>query len=153
MNIEIEKKFLVKRIPLEIEDTIDIKQYYISNNKNIVQRLRIFNGKEAIISFKQKTSSISKYEFEYNIPLDDANKMIEILDVPFIHKSRHIIYIDSIKWEVDEFLDQNKGLVIAEVELKTENQVINIPDWVDTEVTDDNRFYNYKLAINPYTLW
>jgi len=153
MNIEIEKKFLVKRIPLEIEDTIDIKQYYISNNKNIVQRLRIFNGKEAIISFKQKTSSISKYEFEYNIPLDDANKMIEILDVPFIHKSRHIIYIDSIKWEVDEFLDQNKGLVIAEVELKTENQTINIPDWVDTEVTDDNRFYNYKLAINPYSLW
>ena len=97
MNIEIERKFLVKDLPLEIEDTIYIKQYYLSNNKEMVQRLRIFNQETAIISFKQKTSNISKYEFEYNIPLEDANKMIEIIDVPFINKKRHIINIDFIK--------------------------------------------------------
>ena len=67
MNIEIERKFLVKQLPLKIEETIHIKQYYISNNKEMVQRLRIFNGEEAIISFKEKTSKISKYEFENRV--------------------------------------------------------------------------------------
>ena len=153
MNIEIERKFLVKQLPVNIGETIYIKQYYLSNNKDMVQRLRVFNQEQAIISFKQKTSNISKYEFEYNIPLEDANKMIEIIDVPFINKKRHIIHINSIKWEVDEFLDQNKGLIIAEVELKTENQSISIPNWVDIEVTKDNRYYNYNLALKPYTLW
>jgi len=153
MNIEIERKFLVKKIPLEFERTIHIRQYYISNNKNMVQRLRIFNQEEAIISFKQKTSNISKYEFEYKIPLKDAKKMIEILEVPYINKNRHIIHIESIKWEIDEFLDKNEGLIIAEVELKAENQAINPPYWVSSEVTSDKRYYNYNLALKPYTLW
>ena len=105
------------------------------------------------MSIKEKTSKISKYEFEYTIPLKDANKMISIADVPFIDKKRHIIHIDSLKWEIDEFLDKNKGLIIAEVELKTENQPINIPNWIGKEVTDDRKYYNYNLALNPYILW
>jgi len=154
MNIEIERKFLVKQLPPCIDSVIHIKQYYISNNKNMVQRLRIFNGEEAIISFKQKTSKLSKYEFEYHIPIEDANKMIEFMnDVPFINKKRHIIKIESIKWEVDEFLGQNKGLIIAEVELDNIKQIINIPNWVGNEVTEDNKYYNYNLALNPYILW
>ncbi|MDC0145313.1 CYTH domain-containing protein [bacterium] len=153
MNIEIERKFLIKELPLVFEETIHIKQYYLSNNKNMVQRLRIFNKENAIMSFKEKTSKISKYEFEYNIPLEDANKMISIADVPFIDKKRHIIYIDSLKWEIDEFLDKNKGLIIAEVELKTEDQSISIPNWIDKEVTNDKKYYNYNLALKPYTLW
>ena len=153
MNIEIERKFLIKELPLVFEETIHIKQYYLSNNKNMVQRLRIFNKENAIMSFKEKTSKISKYEFEYNIPLEDANKMISIADVPFINKKRHIIHIDSLKWEIDEFLDKNKGLIIAEVELKTEDQSISIPNWIDKEVTNDKKYYNYNLALKPYTLW
>ena len=117
MNIEIERKFLIKELPSVFEETINIKQYYLSNNDNMVQRLRIFNKEKAIISFKEKTSKMSKYEFEYNIPLEDAHKMISIANVPFIDKKRHIIHIDSLKWEIDEFLDKNKGLIIAEVEL------------------------------------
>ena len=153
MNIEIERKFLVKELPLKFEETIHIKQYYLSNTKNIVQRLRIFNKNKAILSFKEKTSNISKYEFEYAIPLSDALKMIEIVDVPFIIKKRHIIHINGIKWEVDQFLNKNKGLIIAEVELDSENQIIDIPAWIDKEVTYDKKYYNYKLALNPYTLW
>ena len=153
MNIEIERKFLIKELPLVFEETIHIKQYYLSNNKNMVQRLRIFNKENAIMSFKEKTSKISKYEFEYNIPLEDANKMISIADAPFIDKKRHIIHIDSLKWEIDEFLDKNKGLIIAEVELRTEYQSINIPNWIDKEVTNDKKYYNYNLALKPYTLW
>ena len=153
MNIEIERKFLIKELPLVFEETIHIKQYYLSNNKNMVQRLRIFNKENAIMSFKEKTSKISKYEFEYNIPLEDANKMISIADVPFIDKKRHIIHIDSLKWEIDEFLDKNKGLIIAEVELETEDQSIKIPNWIDKEVTNDKKYYNYNLALKPYTLW
>jgi len=153
MNIEIERKFLIKELPLVFEETIHIKQYYLSNNKNMVQRLRIFNKENAIMSFKEKTSKISKYEFEYNIPLEDANKMISIADVPFIDKKRHIIHIDSLKWEIDEFLDKNKGLIIAEVELRSEDQSINIPNWIDKEVTNDKKYYNYNLALKPYTLW
>jgi len=154
MNIEIERKFLVKQLPLKIEETIHIKQYYISNNKEMVQRLRIFNGEEAIISFKEKTSKISKYEFEYHIPLKDANKMIEIMtDIPSINKKRHILNIKGIKWEIDEFLDQNKGLIIAEVELNNEKQIVDIPDWIDIEVSHDDRYYNYNLALKPHILW
>ena len=153
MNIEIERKFLIKELPLVFEETIHIKQYYLSNNKNMVQRLRIFNKENAIMSFKEKTSKMSKYEFEYNIPLEDANKMISIADVPFIDKKRHIIHIDSLKWEIDEFLDKNKGLIIAEVELRSEDQSINIPNWIDKEVTNDKKYYNYNLALKPYTLW
>ena len=153
MNIEIERKFLIKELPSDFEGTIHIKQYYLSNNKNMVQRLRIFNKETAIISFKEKTSKISKYEFEYNIPLEDAYKMISIANVPFIDKKRHIIHIDSLKWEIDEFLGKNKGLIIAEVELNTENQLINIPSWIDKEVTNDKKYYNYNLVLKPYTLW
>ena len=153
MNIEIERKFLIKKLPLDIEETIHIKQYYFSNNKDMVQRLRIFNKETAIISFKEKTSKMSKYEFEYNIPLDDAHKMISIANVPFIDKKRHIIHIDSLKWEIDEFLDQNKGLIIAEVELNNEKQIVDIPDWIDIEVSHDDRYYNYNLALKPYILW
>ena len=153
MNIEIERKFLIEELPLNFEETIHIRQYYLSNSQNMVQRLRIFNQEKAIMSFKEKTSKISKYEFEYTIPLKDANKMISIADVPFIDKKRHIIHIDSIKWEIDEFLDKNKGLIIAEVELETEAQSIKIPNWIDKEVTNDKKYYNYNLALKPYTLW
>ena len=113
----------------------------------------MINQKKAIISFKQKTSNISKYEFEYTIPLEDANKMIEIVDMPFINKKRHIIHIDSLKWEIDEFLEDNKGLIIAEVELESENQKIKLPTWIKSEVTNEKKYYNYNLALKPYISW
>ena len=153
MNIEIERKFLVKTMPSNSKKTIHIRQYYLSINETIVQRLRIFDNSEAILSFKQNCSGLSRYEFEYKIPLEDANKIIEISNPISIEKNRYLIEYQGLNWEVDQFLGDNKGLVIAVVELEEEKQNIVMPDWVDIEITNEKKYYNYNLALNPYISW
>ena len=154
MNIEIERKFLVNDIPNNIDKTIKIKQYYLMNEISLVQRLRLFDNKHAILSFKQKTNALSKYEFEYNIPYKDALKMIEFLpNTPFIEKNRHICTYDNLKWDIDEFKGKNTGLVVAEIELDNEKQNIKLPKWIKREVTKQNKYYNFNLALKPYILW
>ena len=153
MNIEIERKFLVNNIPANISKTVIIKQYYIFVNEKIVQRLRFFNDEKAILSFKERNSSLSKYEFEYAISFKDAEKLVSFFDVPCISKKRHYIELNSLKWEVDEFLDKNKGLIIAEVELDKPNQKIKIPKWANSEVSKDEKYSNFNLALHPFTLW
>ena len=118
-----------------------------------MQRLRIFDNSEAILSFKQNCSGLSRYEFEYKIPLQDANKIIEISNPISIEKNRYIIEYKGLIWEVDQFLEYNKGLIIAEVELEEEKQNIVVPDWVDIEITNKKKYYNYNLALNPYFSW
>ena len=94
MNIEIERKFLVNEMPNNIDKTISIKQYYLMNEISLVQRLRLFDNKYAILSFKQKTNELSKYEFEYKIPYKDALKMIEFLpNIPFIEKKKTYMHL------------------------------------------------------------
>ena len=122
-------------------------------DKDFVQRLRIFDDKKAIISLKQNCSGLKRYEFEYEIPLVDAQKIISIGNFLSIKKIRHELIIDNIKWEVDQFLEKNKGLVIAEVELQKEDQKLNLPKWIEKDVTNQNKYYNYNLAINPYISW
>jgi len=154
MNIEIERKFIVKKIPELVKSTIDIKQYYLMKDNSMVQRLRIFDNSKSIISFKQNTKNISRYEFEYEIPFEDANKIIEIMPhMPCIQKKRHIYYENNIMWEIDEFYGSNLNLIIAEVELDSENQNIDIPNWITKEVTYDKKYYNFNLALNPYEKW
>jgi CYTH domain-containing protein len=153
MNIEIERKFLIKKIPENCEKSIHIKQYYMHIDDNFVQRLRFFDNKKAIISLKQNCAGLSRYEFEYEIPLLDAKKIVSMSNSKFIEKIRHIIYFNSIKWEIDEFLGDNKGLLIAEVELESENQDIMLPNWINSEVTNKNKYFNYNLALKPYISW
>jgi len=153
MNIEIERKFLINKIPENCKKSIHIKQYYMHIDDNFVQRLRFFNNEKAIISLKQNCAGLSRYEFEYEIPLSDAKKIVSISNSNFTEKIRHIIYFDSIKWEIDEFLGDNKGLLIAEVELESEGQHITLPDWIDSEVTNQNKYFNYNLALKPYISW
>jgi CYTH domain-containing protein len=153
MSIEIERKFLVNKIPENIVNTIDIKQYYISINPKMVQRLRFFNNDKAIISFKERSSSIAKHEFEYEIPLLEARKLISFINTPFIVKKRHYIKFDSMKWEVDEFLGKNKGLIVAEIELIKIDQKIKTPEWVTNEISKDQKYSNFNLALHPFTLW
>ncbi len=154
MNIEIERKFIVKKIPKSVKSTIDIKQYYLMKDNTMVQRLRIFDNSKSIISFKQNTKNISRYEFEYEIPFEDANKIIEIMPhMPCIQKKRHIYYENNIMWEIDEFYGSNLDLIIAEVELDFEHQSIDIPNWITKEVTYDKKYYNFNLALNPYEKW
>ena len=153
MNIEIERKFTVNEIPKKITNSFVIEQFYMLIDKDFVQRLRIFNDKKAIISLKQNCSGLKRYEFEYEIPLVDARKIISIGNFLSIKKIRHELIIDHIKWEVDQFLEKNKGLVIAEVELQNEDQKLNLPKWIEKDVTNQNKYYNYNLAINPYISW
>ena len=153
MNIEIERKFTVNKIPKKITNSFVIKQFYMLIDKDFVQRLRIFDDKKAIISIKQNCSGLKRYEFEYEIPLVDAQKIISIGNFLSIKKIRHEIIIDNIKWEVDQFLEKNEGLVIAEVELQNEDQKLNLPKWIEKDVTNQNKYYNYNLAINPYISW
>tara|TARA_B100000676_G_scaffold35173_1_gene33156 strand:- start:129 stop:590 length:462 start_codon:yes stop_codon:yes gene_type:complete len=153
LNIEIERKFTVNKIPNKITNSFVIEQFYMLIDKDFVQRLRIFNDKKAIISLKQNCSGLKRYEFEYEIPLVDARKIISIGNFLSIKKIRHELIIDNIKWEVDQFLEKNKGLVIAEVELQNEDQKLNLPKWIEKDVTNQNKYYNYNLAINPYISW
>ena len=153
MNIEIERKFTVNKIPKKITNSFVIKQLYMLIDKDFVQRLRIFDNKKAIISLKQNCSGLKRYEFEYEIPLVDAQKIISIGNFLSIKKIRHELIIDNIKWEVDQFLEKNEGLVIAEVELQNEDQKLNLPKWIEKDVTNQNKYYNYNLAINPYISW
>ena len=153
MNIEIERKFTVNKIPKKITNSFVIKQFYMLIDKDFVQRLRIFDDKKAIISIKQNCSGLKRYEFEYEIPLVDAQKIISIGNFLSIKKIRHELIIDNIKWEVDQFLEKNKGLVIAEVELQNQDQKLNLPKWIEKDVTNQNKYYNYNLAINPYISW
>ena len=153
MNIEIERKFTVNKIPEKITNSFVIEQFYMLIDKDFVQRLRIFDDKKAIISLKQNCSGLKRYEFEYEIPLVDAQKIISIGNFLSIKKIRHELIFDNIKWEIDQFLEKNKGLVIAEVELQKEDQKLNLPKWIEKDVTNQNKYYNYNLAINPYISW
>ena len=153
MNIEIERKFTVNELPSNISNSFLIEQYYMLIDDNFVQRLRIFDKQKAIISLKQNCSGLKRYEFEYSIPLNDVKKIIELGNFLNVKKIRNEIVIGHVKWEVDEFLEKNDGLVIAEVELESENQKIDLPKWINKEVTNQNKYYNYNLATKPYISW
>ena len=96
---------------------------------------------------------MSRYEFETEIPVADADCLLNLCDQPIIEKTRYIYEHESLIWEIDDFHGVNNGLVIAEVELKSEDQEIKKPDFVDKEVTGQKKYYNLMLTKNPYSLW
>ncbi len=155
MAIEIERKFLVVGDQWrKLGKGTSYRQGYITtqNPQNTV-RVRIA-GEQGYLTIKGKKEGISRAEFEYSIPLEDANLILDTLcDRPLIEKTRYKIIIDELIWEVDEFLGDNQGLIIAEVELREANQIINLPEWIGREVTEDFRYYNASLVKNPYKNW
>ena len=155
MAIEIERKFLVVNDSWRSLGLGKVyKKGYIATADNITTiRVRII-GEEAYLTIKSKTEGISRNEFEYPIPLEDAQMILESLcDRPLIEKIRYKINYDNLLWEIDEFQGENQGLIIAEVELENENQTINLPEWVGEEVSHDPRYYNVNLTKNPYQTW
>jgi len=116
-------------------------------------RIRIVKGK-AFFTIKGKSDGPKRLEFEYMIPIEDANEMLNNLcKKPIIDKTRYKIQYKGLEWEVDEFHGNNKGLIIAEVELQNENQEIETPDWIGMEVTGDPNYYNSNLIRSPYSSW
>ena len=154
MALEIERKYLIDLEKIgTLENGIRIKQGYLSTNKDAVVRVRVKNDK-AYLTIKGSNSGIARLEYEYEIPLIEANEMFEKLcQKPVIDKTRYIINHENHTWEVDVFYGDNEGLVVAEVELKDENEKINLPSWIKEEVTSDNRYFNSNLMKHPYKDW
>ncbi len=154
MATEIERKFLVKNDRWrELATGTVYRQGYISTQKGITVRVRLV-GNEGYLTIKSLTQGVSRVEYEYAIPAEDAQEMLDKLcDRPLIEKTRYKIELGSLVWEVDEFAGENQGLIIAEVELTDENQIIDLPDWMGEEVSDDPRYYNVNLVQHPFSQW
>lgn len=151
--IEIERKFLVDTTKWSPKGSgSPIVQGYLSTDKKRVVRVRI-TGERAWLTIKGESKGISRVELEYEIPVNEAEILMEMcLDFP-IRKKRHIEEINGMVWEVDVFEDINDGLVLAEVELQDENEKIILPNWVKNEVSKDHRYYNAWLSQHPFASW
>ncbi|MFM6190293.1 CYTH domain-containing protein [Planktothrix sp.] len=153
MATEIERKFLVKGDGWRSLGVGEIyRQGYIANNNGRTVRVRVV-GEQGYLTIKGSTTGMKRAEFEYKIPVEDAQELLETLcDRPLIEKTRYKILMGDLTWEVDEFWGENQGLILAEVELETEYQNIDIPDWIGEEVTSDPRYYNSNLVKNHFKL-
>jgi adenylate cyclase len=154
MGIEIERKFLVNgEAWKDLSTGTTYRQGYLSTEKERTVRVRTINDK-GFLTIKGLTRGASRAEFEYDIPADDANQLLDELCLkPLIEKKRYKIQHDGLIWEVDAFFGENDGLIVAEVELESEDQVFTKPEWVGAEVTGDPRYYNANLIANPYKNW
>ncbi len=152
MATEIERKFLVQGTQWRNDTGVRFSQGYLNRDKERTVRVRLA-GRKAFLTIKGVTRGPSRTEFEYEIPMEDAEQLLKLCDGPIIEKTRYRIVHQGTTWEVDEFLGENAGLVIAEIELTSEDQPFSRPPWLGEEVTHDRRYYNSNLAGHPYSQW
>ncbi|HRE16204.1 MAG TPA: CYTH domain-containing protein [Rhodocyclaceae bacterium] len=152
MAIEIERKFLVTGSDWRTASPSRIVQGYLNRDRARTVRVRIA-GAEAWLTIKGQNVGASRAEFEYAIPLADAEALLALCDGPLIDKQRHRIPHGKHVWEVDEFFGDNAGLIVAEIELRHEDEAFARPDWLGEEVSNDPRYYNSSLATRPYSQW
>lgn len=154
MASEIERKFLVIGNQWrELATGISYRQGYLSTVKERTVRVRTI-ADQGFLTVKGINNGATRMEFEYEIPLSDANEMLDDLcKRPLIEKTRYTISYAGLIWEVDEFSGVNDGLIVAEVELENEEQVFEKPDWVGEEIVDDPRYFNSNLIAHPYSQW
>ncbi len=154
MATEIERKFLVTGDAWRNEGKgVLLRQGYLNSAKERTVRVRTA-GEQAFLTIKGITVGITRAEYEYAIPLAEANALLDTLaEKPLIEKIRYTIPMGAVVWEVDEFLGENKGLIVAEIELEAENAIFPKPEWVGEEVTGDPRYYNSSLGAHPFTRW
>lgn len=152
MATEIERKFLVTDDAWRTSDGTRIWQGYLNRDKDRTVRVRVA-GEHAFLTVKGATKGATRAEFEYEIALADAEQMLPLCDGPVIQKVRHRVAHAGFTWEIDEFFGDNAGLVVAEIELSSEEQPFAKPMWVGREVTDDARYFNSNLAAHPYAAW
>lgn len=152
MPKEIERKFLVlDQSYRQLAKGVLYRQGYLSSNPTV--RIRIID-QQALLTIKSPATGISRSEFEYEIPLQDGLEMVSHLcRGPVIEKYRYKIEYEGFTWEIDEFLKDNEGLVVAEIELNYEEQVFSKPPFIGEEVTHDRRYRNSSLVNRPYNTW
>ena len=153
MAKEIERKFLVNKELFKPNGKGEyIAQGYLSSNVEHTVRVRIKKDC-GFLCIKGKNEGIIRNEFEYEIPLSDARELLKMCEPAIIVKNRYIINIENSIWEVDVFEGDNEGLIVAEIELKTVDEIFSKPNWVGKEVSHDVRYYNSNLIKNPYKFW
>jgi adenylate cyclase len=154
--IEIERKFLItsEEFKSAAYSSKRIKQGYLSTVPERTVRIRIKEDK-AYLTIKGLSSKngLSRYEWEKEIPVNDAEQLLELCQEGIIDKTRYEIKVGKHTYEVDEFYGANAGLVLAEIELSSENENYEKPAWLGDEVTTDHRYYNAYLSSNPFTYW
>jgi len=155
MALEIERKFRVSSDswkPL-VTRTRRLRQAYLTKNGRLSIRIRIDGDEAGTLTIKAARSSIERHEYEYSIPLPDAQELMLQREGSIIAKVRHIVPLGGLNWEIDVFDGDNAGLVIAEIELDRPDRDFERPGWLGEEVTGDRRFYNADLAKHPYKSW
>ena len=153
MALEIERKFLVKGQPwMEAGAGASIRQGYLAQGPESVVRVRA-SEEQAWLTIKGPTQGISRLEFEYEIPLQDANSLLGLCEGAIIEKTRYRIEEEGVLFELDVFGGENAGLVVAEVELEREEEDFFRPAWLGEEVSHDPRYRNSALSLRPYSSW
>lgn len=161
MPLEIERKYRVTSDAWrdQAHEVLPMAQGYLNDTASLDSgaqkasvRVRI-QGEQAFLNLKSREIGHTRQEFDYPIPVDEARALLALCVGGLIDKRRHLVRHGGLLWEVDEFLGDNAGLVVAEVELEQADQAIDLPEWVGAEVTDEVRYYNLALAARPYSQW
>ncbi|NJN86245.1 MAG: CYTH domain-containing protein [Leptolyngbyaceae cyanobacterium SL_7_1] len=154
MPTEIERKFLVNGDAWRsLGSGVVYRQGYLASDSRRSVRVRVA-GDRGFLTIKGATVGIARAEYEYAIPLSDAEELLETLcDRPLIEKTRYSLTVEGLVWEVDEFMGDNQGLIVAEVELESADQRMPLPDWIGQEVSHDPRYFNSNLAKHPFRQW
>jgi adenylate cyclase len=155
MALEIERKFLLRSDEWrsQVATRMVLRQGYLGSGSRASIRVRIA-GEQAWLNLKAKRSGMTRLEYEYPIPRQDADEILEQLcEGPLIEKYRHELPLGTHVWEIDEFLGDNGGLIVAEIELDHESEPFARPNWLGLEVTHDERYYNFNLAQRPFKSW
>jgi CYTH domain-containing protein len=156
MGIEIERKFLVRNLDFKTEsfEKKYIKQGYLNSNKNRTVRIRVSNNTGFItIKGKSNKNGTSRFEWEKEIPITEAEELLLLCEPTIIEKTRYLIKVGDHIFEVDEFAGDNSGLVVAEIELNSEDEVFEKPNWLSKEVTGNLKYYNSSISKLPFINW
>jgi adenylate cyclase len=153
MGVEIERKFLVRSDAWRNSASgTRYRQGYLCSRPGCSVRVRL-GGDAAWLTVKGETTGMTRPEFEYPVPLSDADGLLALCLQPLIEKVRYRLDFAGLVWEIDEFAGANAGLVVAEVELQHADQAVELPPWAGREVTGDPRYYNANLQTHPFRQW
>jgi adenylate cyclase len=152
MGTEIERKFLVNGTDWRVGDGERVRQGYLSRAPERTVRVRVV-GDEGFLTIKGANRGIVRAEYEYPIPVADAEALLALCEGPLVEKTRYRVPFGGRLWEVDEFHGENAGLVVAEIELAAADEAPERPPWVGAEVSDDPRYYNASLSRRPFRTW
>jgi adenylate cyclase len=155
MAIEIERKFLLRSNawrPL-VNGRVRLRQAYLAQDGGFSTRIRIVDTSSATLTIKSRKAGLRRLEYEFPIPLADAEALLSLRQGARIEKVRHHVPWHGLTWEIDVFEGENAGLVIAEIELGHEQQQFEMPAWIGAEITGEERYYNSRLARQPFRAW